>query len=185
MKIRGVFDGIEVELQKPGPACTLAIWYEPVAYRMVKRGDYWLNTFSRIVSVASTDSLWSEDWIMRPIPRATVEQLHAIEMLERDKMPTEVHDHDTYWDVSGLNQDTDVSYTAPRIGSFRWILVPVQKAVFRTGPSTRRFECRSCVYPCRIELDLASSGVPVVPTICPCRGYYNTAEWIEIKKGEG
>lgn len=120
------------EIEKPEPVKQDGVWFEPVEYRIPIVGDFILNSNGDIIP-ATIDFCHVEFWIMRPIPRATLKQLKAIGMKERDGRPVEVKDGNKVWDIE------DSSHLPCRelipgceecrklIGKHRWVLVPVEK----------------------------------------------------------
>ena len=110
------------ELERPEPVEQDRVWWEAVEYRCHKLGEYYWN--GKGVTKVIYPHHWSS-WIMRPIPRATPEQLKAVGMRERDLSPVMPQKGYKIWngrEVITWNTDMD-------IGKRRWVLVPAEKSI--------------------------------------------------------
>jgi len=122
-------DGTPVDIEKPEPIEQDRKWWEFTEYRSVKMGDHYLYEMQDGVGYCIEDhrNVFLH-WIASEIPRATVEQLRAIGMKERDGRPVKITP-ENYKDIIWTgNADSSfagyVSGYKENIGQYRFVLVP-------------------------------------------------------------
>jgi hypothetical protein len=135
MKISGQINGVNIDLgERPEPVEDGGQWWEAVEYRKPLPGEnvYDLEEIHLIKSCSNR----CREWIMRPIPAPTPEQLKAIGMRERDDRPVECKSGDKIWDGTRC-----ATYYSGFGHMHRWVLedVPVEKEPAHT-------ECAGCHY---------------------------------------
>lgn len=164
--------GLTVDLPVPEPVEQDGVWYEATEFRKTKSYEASCDILGGSFDLGKHKESWEMPrWIMRPIPRATPEQLKAIGKRERDDRPVEVKEGDCVWieyspaKYGPSNQVVGCGL----IGKYRWVLEDVaveNEPASEIDKLNGVIKCRGCIHFKRLDGDYEYCDIA---TTSPCK----------------